>query len=660
MTTVHLVFKTHLDLGFTDLARNVEQRYFEHFIPQAVALARSTRERNVHRFRWTVGSWLIYEYLERASAEQRREMEQAIAAGDIVWHALPFTPHCEFMGKEMFRFGLSLSQRLDQRFGKKTIAAKMTDVPGHTRGIVPLLAEAGVEFLHIGVNEASAVPDVPPVFVWRDEPSGTQIVVAYNGSYGDAVTVNGLDDVLALSLTGDNHGPQTDDGVALTYIAWRKRYPRVDTEIIASTMDDFAVQLREVRRELPVVTSEIGDTWIHGVGSDPLKVAQYRELNRLWQGWAKQKATDRDALDAFARRLMLVPEHTWGLDVKTHLGVESYHHYGVTALQEVCESEAHQKMEESWSEQRAYIDQAQHRLHGTRWAREVVTLTSQKPQLDGYIECNPADEHDTMPFKVRFGEHGEITSLVSNMDGRTWFTPAYRLGMLRYETYSVQDYNHFWQRYNRNKDRADVVWWASQDFTKAGMGSEAKHQRIVPHLKTLWRQEKSQRFLMHLTFHHLNNENYRPAQDIWQIVSFENTPPAIHFDIRWFDKLPTRLPEAYWWSTEPLPFPHGLWLLDKLGTQIDARDVVSRGNRQMHAVEAGVTYEGSNGAMTIQSYDAPLVCVGKPALLDFSDELPDPNGGVHFNLYNNTWATNFRMWYGDDARFRFAVRLPVI
>ena len=31
----------------------------------------------------------------------------------------------------------------------------MTDVPGHTLGIVPLLAEAGVRFLHLGVNTAS-------------------------------------------------------------------------------------------------------------------------------------------------------------------------------------------------------------------------------------------------------------------------------------------------------------------------------------------------------------------------------------------------------------------------------------------------------------------------------------------------------------------------
>ena len=40
-----------------------------------------------------------------------------------------------------------------------------------------------------------------------------------------------------------------------------------------------------LRAQLPVITQEIGDTWIHGVGTDPKKVAQYRELLR-WRAQA--------------------------------------------------------------------------------------------------------------------------------------------------------------------------------------------------------------------------------------------------------------------------------------------------------------------------------------------------------------------------------------
>lgn len=43
----------------------------------------------------------------------------------------------------------------------------MTDVPGHTLGMVPFLAKQGVKYLHIGVNDGSHLPEVPRIFRWR-------------------------------------------------------------------------------------------------------------------------------------------------------------------------------------------------------------------------------------------------------------------------------------------------------------------------------------------------------------------------------------------------------------------------------------------------------------------------------------------------------------
>ena len=138
MKHVHLIVKTHLDIGFTDSAAAVFERYRTGFIPRAIELAHRLRDENgKHRFIWTTGAWLIHEYLEKADSREQRLMENAIAHGDIAWHALPFTTHSELMDAGLFRFGLSISQELDRRFGRKTIAAKMTDVPGHSRAIVP-------------------------------------------------------------------------------------------------------------------------------------------------------------------------------------------------------------------------------------------------------------------------------------------------------------------------------------------------------------------------------------------------------------------------------------------------------------------------------------------------------------------------------------------
>src|SRR5262249_75458 len=274
---VHVIFKTHLDLGFTDYARDVLKKYITEYIPKALNTVKAVREHG-ERFIWTTGSWLIYEYLQQAQPAEKALLEQVIRQGDIVWHGLPFTTHSELMDASLFRFGLSLSQELDQRFGKKTIAAKMTDVPGHTRGIVPLLAEAGVQFLHIGVNPASTPPDVPPVFVWRD-PSGAEVVVMYHkGSYGDLMLVPGLDAAVALSLTGGNVGPQSAEDVIAVFGQMRQRFP--GAAVRASTLDAYAARLLQVKGQLPVVTGEIGDTWIHGVGTDPTKVSRFRQLCR--------------------------------------------------------------------------------------------------------------------------------------------------------------------------------------------------------------------------------------------------------------------------------------------------------------------------------------------------------------------------------------------
>ena len=64
-----VLFKTHLDVGFTDLAANVVDRYMTEYIPRALDIA---RELNLpgqeRRFVWTTGSWLIAEYLRTAPA----------------------------------------------------------------------------------------------------------------------------------------------------------------------------------------------------------------------------------------------------------------------------------------------------------------------------------------------------------------------------------------------------------------------------------------------------------------------------------------------------------------------------------------------------------------------------------------------------------------
>src|SRR5882724_12569693 len=221
---VLVMFKCHFDAGFIDTQRAVVHRYFTEYFPRAMDLASQLRQSGNQRYVWTTGSWLLYEYLEQATPEERVRMEKAISAGDIAWHALPFTWQTELMDASMISGSIGLSRTLDRRFGRTTTGAKMTDVPGHTRGLIAPLAAQGVKFLDIGVNDASTPAEVPPMFLWK-EPSGSSLVVNYHHGYGGVVRVPDSDLAIAIVVRDDNEGPHTLEEIQQTFSTLRARFP---------------------------------------------------------------------------------------------------------------------------------------------------------------------------------------------------------------------------------------------------------------------------------------------------------------------------------------------------------------------------------------------------------------------------------------------------
>lgn len=654
--TLYLVFKTHLDVGFTNYARVVTENYFNSYIPRAIELSRTMREDGgQERFVWTTGSWLIYEFLERADPQKRRLMEEAIAAGDIVWHGLPFTTHSELMDASMFRYGLSLSQQLDKRFGKKTIAAKMTDVPGHTRGIVPLLNEAGIEFLHIGVNSASKPPDVPPVFVWK-HPDGADIVVMYSKSgYGNVAIVPGLDEAISFEHTGDNQGPQSPEHIVAIYEKRAEEFP--GTKIIASGIDPFAKAILRIKSQLPVVTEEIGDTWIHGIGTDPAKVAGFRELSRVRKGWLEAKKVDIDdkRVGDFSRCILVIPEHTWGMDEKTHLN--DYANYSCAELRKARAGENFQTIEASWAEQRAYLTSGVAALGDSPLADEtnaaLRSLKPVKPDTSGFsVVSDFAEWHQTDHFCIRFDAGtGAISDLVLKTSDCTCASPENPLGLVHYELFSEADYARYFAQYNVSN-----VDWAVKDFTKPGMGVAIdSHKQWDARLDKLYRDSTGTRFIVEMSMPSPASQDFGCPERFVAEIELPREAPIVRYTLSWFGKQACRIAEATWVSFQPRVTSAREWTMDKLGSDVWPLDVISNGNRKLHAV-GSVRCGSGPGSISIESLDAPLVAPGRPSLLDFDNELPDLNGGMHFNLHNNIWGTNFPMWYEDDAKFRFILR----
>lgn len=654
---VLVIFKCHFDAGFIDTQAAVVHRYFTEYFPKAMDLAEELRQSGDHRYVWTTGSWLLYEYLEQASPAERARMEKAIDDGDIAWHALPFSWQTELLSASMIAGGIGLSQTLDRRFGRKTTGAKMTDVPGHTRGLVAPLVANGVKFLHIGVNDASTPPVVPAMFRWK-APGGSEIPVLYHHGYGGVTRVPGSDLAVAIVVRDDNSGPHTPKEVRDTYASLHTQFP--NAQITATNLSDIANAVEPHRESLPVITGEIGDTWIHGVASDPLKLARYREVARLRETWLTQKQfAVGDATDvALLRHLLLEIEHTWGTDTKTWLDFDNY---VPNDLGKMLDTKNYKVVEFSWQEKRQNLFDGIATLpEPLRKESETAArgLAATPPRLTNAKEHDASKEIETPHFVIGIDPHtGAIRRLQDRKLKREWASENNPLALFSYQTLSQEDYSHFFASYVISDED-----WAKKDFGKPNIERfGARSQEWLPSLKGLYttEDELGHRLIVHLEIN--DPEAWKSGracfpQTMYTELFLPKAEPAVHLDFSWFRKPATRLPEALWLSFHPLaPDPRG-WTLDKSGGSVSPLDVVQSGNRHLHAVAKGFSYADSQGRLSVETLDAPLVSMGTKSPLFFSNVQPDLASGVHCNLFNNAWGTNYIMWFGEDMRFRFVLR----
>jgi len=655
---VLVVFKCHLDVGFTDTQANVMNTYFKKYYPQAMETTAQSRLDGNNRYVWTTGSWLLYEYFEQASPEERKKMEAAVEAGDIAWHALPFSWQTEMLDRSMIEGCLSLSEALDQRFGRKTIAGKMTDVPGHSRGLVSPLAAAGVRLLDVGVNPASTPPDVPDVFLWKSPDQSSIMVLYHKHDYGSTVRIPGSDLAVSVQVRVDNSGPHTTEEIKNIYQALQRQFPNAAIE--AANLSQVAAAMEVARGTLPVVTSEIGDTWIYGAPSDPLKIARYREVARLRKDWiAGKKFASGDATDRqLLRRLALAPEHTWGTDTKRYIDHE---HYAPKDLAQYLDKPNYQVMERSWQEKRDDIDAGLANLPATLQAeaqQRLATLHAVAPEYSSMRTVDAAHTIHTEHFDVSFDpKTGSIHQFRNTKTKKSWASPEHPLALFSYETLSQDDYTKFLSTYVQSKE-----WWAPQDFGKPNIEKLNPESRTwFPSLKGLWVEENSDQ---HRIVAKLEIEDAASVQR--GLVAW---PRTMYLELRLsrkeavadlsfyaLEKSPNRMPEAMWLSFSPQTEHAPDWILRKVDQEVSPTDVVGGGGRRMHAVSDGLTCRDNAHSLEIKTLDAPVVAFVPESPLNFSQELPDPQAGVHVSLFNNAWGTNYPQWAGGDWLYRFTLR----
>lgn len=704
---VWVVFKTHLDIGYTDRVEDVLKKYRVAMMENALKVVEASRDLPAEkRFAWTLAGWpLAYVLGPEQEPARRARIEQAVREGAIAFHAIPFSMHTETDDLEDLVRGLGFSTRLATKYNRPLpISAKMTDVPCHSWVWPTLLSHAGVKFLQLGCNGTSAYVRVPPLF-WWEGPDGSRILCNYTVEYGSGLTPPRTwpsKNYLAMIMTGDNQGPPSTAEVEGLRQQAAKSLPGVQVHF--GTIDDFARAVLAENPDLPVVRADMPDTWIHGWESMPIEAKAAHNLRALepaldgldtqLRAWGLATGNLAPAMAEAYEQSDLFSEHTFGPAAPNmgswNSGTPRYL-YG-EAWKEAYARGAYKKYEEAFDDKRAFArraDQIVHRelsqrldllaksvkVEGDRvvvynalpWKRSgLVELPGQPGRslfakdvpAGGYLTFrldeaeeaqpqvqNPPGQLQTAFFKVVFDlKRGGIASLVDKHTGHELVDKS--------SPYALGQFLH--ERFDNQQMLAfhNAYGRGGYSWIKGDLPKGAAYAALTPPAWTLALKRSAVADIATLTA----TDTLGLAKGIAIVFTLPRHQPSVEVEWRVTEKTPDPIPEGGW-----LCFPFAVaqpqYRLGRLGGPIDpAKDIVPGANRHYFCLNTGLTLATREGiGVGLCPMDSPCVSLGEPGLWKFSLDYLPKRPTVFVNLYNNEWNTNFPEWQDGSwcSRVRF-------
>eukprot|EP00055_Hartaetosiga_balthica_P011906 m.55775 g.55775 ORF g.55775 m.55775 type:complete len:723 (+) comp7771_c0_seq1:40-2208(+) len=688
--TVHVIQTCHLDVGFADTAAGELDNYRRYLVEAQLiseTLNQTLKHPNGAGLIFTTHPYIVSLLLDCPPGmgfacpndTERDIIVTGLKKGNIVMQAFPHNAETATLTPSFFMDALQLGKDLASMLNiSAPTVMSQRDVPGATIGMVPLLSRNGIVGFSVGVNTASLPPAAPRVFVWRHQETDTEILASIHPhGYGgidstDCIEVEGFDHILCPDYKGDNAGPW---GVADILDHWaqlEKEYP--NATIIPSTYDTYFSLLASVKDQLPVITQEIGDTWIYGIASDPLKNTQYRAMLR-----ARDKcvfdgkcSTLDPVFKNFTRLLLKNPEHTWGGDVKTYLHDttnwlnDDFHKLQYSAPNFL-------KITSMWQEQRDWgltypVDALRPASHPLLKyiSDELKGTVPLLPDVSGYTPiANMSQSLQVGGFTVAFNvTNGAISSLIDG-SGRQWSGPSNNLGAYEYKIHASQEYTDFFNEYAQ-RINGQIPSYFPLDFGKPGLynNSIIANQTVsTAPISKLYLKGNEGSVVLCLVPNDVTRmtETFGSPQQVWIEYIF-TSGSNVNVSVILFNKTATRLPESAWFSFNPLlKNPSSAWTMNKVMDEtINPLNVIINGSSHLHAVNKGVSHADSN--LAIGTMDAPLVSWGltSPFPTPSGQWQPDLTNGVHFDLIDNIWGTNYIMWVPfrqDEHSYKFRFQI---
>lgn len=659
---VILVFKTHFDIGFTDLSKKVLEKYAGPMLDDVLDVCEKTENQGDLHYVWTLPAWPLTYILGACQGEKKERLEHFIRNGQIAWHALAFTSHTDFCGEEEYLESLRYGKKLSETYSRPyPLSAKMTDVPGHGFMLAEVLAGNGVRFLHLGANRFSAPPQVPDLF-WWETPSGKRLLTMYHpGGYGSGLKAPKdwpFPVWLALMPTSDNLGPDNPEIIQQYAAKAQKLYPGAD--VMCGTMDDFLLELEKCDlSHVPVVKKDLADTWIHGVESYPVESAMVRQGRRqmraLQLGLAGADSSVwesvRKDMDDYYTAVHLYGEHTWGADVKTWLDPEGRPYDQKDFLAYKAQKAGYQFIETSWNEQRSRAQQCCQDIAAIE-SRTGLKVEYPTPEPGSLKVSSSRKSVSSKRYRLTFDDKtGTILKLEDRKLKRTLLKSREGQSVFgyRYTRIGTWQINEFLRSYGYSFQD-----WGIRDFGKYGY-PDCDTQSLETGFSSWSVSGDTIRFEYTLD-QDADQGLYGNAAGAYLTVKLP-ADPECPIDVTLALKGKQASPYAESGTFElPLAKKLDRYQTEKNGFVLDPKkDIAEGANHCFYPIEDYAAAMDQTAGLMVMPLDSALLSIGQDGTFQYRKQYRKSDNIFCINLFNNMWGTNFPQWIEGDLVYRFRI-----
>jgi len=347
--SLYLLHHSHSDIGYTHHQSEVEKMHHA-FFREAVSLFDKTENYpEGSRFKWNVEvCWAVESYLESCTPDEKENFIRVVQQGGIGLDGLWTNQLTGICTPEELIQLIQRSTKVANSCGVALLSAMITDIPGYTWSLVPVLAKSGIRYFSPGTNVFHRIGDIKDT--WGDKPfywvskSGQDSILTWFPARGYSWFHTGLGSgepknllteepvfeyleelnrnsypfdmsIIRYNIGSDNGPPHK----ALPDIVreWNEKYvsPKL---VIATTTEAFAEFENKYGRDLPSFAGDLSPYWEDGASSSAKETALVNAAaERLVQAqtlWMLSGHHDYpfSEIDKAWKNILLFDEHTWG------------------------------------------------------------------------------------------------------------------------------------------------------------------------------------------------------------------------------------------------------------------------------------------------------------------------------------------------------------